>query len=386
MSNSLSINKSIVYVLVFLFTLHITPATYVNSSFLGEFVQESSIGIVFSIASIVTIIGFFYIRKVLRKIGNYKTTILMIFLELATLLLMAFVDVGSVVIIAYIIGFTCRSLIYFNLDVFLENMTSNESTGGIRGIFLTSLNMAFLIGPFIASLVMKDHDFWKIYLISSFLLLPVLYILIRYLRRFEDSTYEHVDIFKTAKRVYDHCNFYGIFVSAFLLRFFYSWMVIYTPIYLNQHIGFSLSETTMIIGIALIPFVLLEALLGWLADKKVGEKEILTAGFIITAGATAIMSFVSLPNIILWSAILFTTRIGASMIEVMTETYLFKKIDSEDIDVLSLFRMVRPVAYIFGPLLASFLLTFIDFKYLFLILGSIVLYGIRYSLAIRDTR
>lgn len=386
MSESFSINKSLLYVLVFIFTLHITPTTYINSSFLAKFTSEFNIGVIYSIASIITIFGFLFIRKILRKIGNYRTTLIILFVELLTLLLMFFSDISSVVILAYIIGFVCRSLIYFNLDVFLENMTVNENTGGIRGIFLTSLNMAFLIGPILASLILRNGNLEKIYLISSFLLIPVLYIVIRYLRKFEDPIYEKINLLKTIGKVYNHFNFRGIFISALILHFFYSWMVIYTPIYLNQHIGFSISETTLIIAIALIPFVLLEAFLGWLADRKIGEKEILTAGFLITAISTGTLAFVSAPNIILWSGILFTTRIGASMVEIMIETYLFKKIDSTEVDVLSLFHIIRPTSYIIGPLSASLLLTFVNFEYLFLILGAIVLFGIRYSLAIVDTK
>jgi len=163
-------------------------------------------------------------------------------------------------------------------------------------------------------------------------------------------------------------------------------MIIYTPLYLHNEIGFSLADTSLIIGIALIPFILLEAPLGKIADKYLGEKEILTAGFIITAGATMIIPFIEAPIFWLWAAILFTTRIGASMIEVMTETYIFKKINASSIDVVSFFRMVRPTAYIASPIIASVLLIHIDFKYIFLILGAVVLYGIRFSLVIKDTK
>lgn len=380
-----SIDKTIIYLLVFLFTLHVTPATYINSSFLGQFLDENKIGIVYSVASLFTIFSFLYTRKILNRFGNFKTFLVILLFEIVTLLTMAFVDIGWVAILAYIIGFTIRSIAFFNMDIFLENITKDEDTGGTRGVYLTSMNTAFIVGPFIAGFILSDHDFWKIYLLSTILLMPVLYIILKYLRNFEDPKYEKPELFKTAKCIYNHSDYYGIFAASFLLRFFYSFMIIYTPIYLNQYIGFSLSEVTLIIGIALIPFILLEALLGWLADNYVGEKEILTAGFIITAGATALMSFFHEPKFILWAGILFTTRIGASMIEIMTETYLFKKIDVENINVLSFFRIIRPIAYVISPLVVSFMLYFIDFRFIFLMLASFVLFGIRYSLSIRDT-
>lgn len=385
MESSSPFRKTILYVLIFIFTLHVTPATYINSSFLGQFLPESYVGYVFSVASVFTIIAFIFIRRLLTKIGNFKTALTMILLEVICLLTLVVSDFAPLVLTAYIIGFILRTLIMFSFDIFLENISKDDDTGSIRGIYLTSLNIAFLIGPIISSLLLTDHNFWKVYLFSTVILIPVIYIMLKYMRDFKDPVYEKPLFFKTAKRIYDHCNLYGIFFCAFLLRFFFSWMIIYTPIYLNQHIGFSLSETTLIIGVGLIPFVLLEALLGWLADTKIGEKEILTGGFIITAIATASISFINVPNMAIWMIILFITRVGAVMIEITTESYLFKKIDSGEINVLSFFRVIRPVAYVVSPIIASILLTIVDFKFIFLILGAIMLYGIRYSLAIRDT-
>jgi Na+/melibiose symporter-like transporter len=61
-----------------------------------------------------------------------------------------------------------------------------------------------------------------------------------------------------------------------LLQLFYTFMVIYVPIYLTEVIGFSWSELGLILCIALIPFVLLDSPVGELADKKYGEKEFLS--------------------------------------------------------------------------------------------------------------
>jgi MFS family permease len=87
----------------------------------------------------------------------------------------------------------------------------------------------------------------------------------------------------------------------------------------------------------------------------------------------------------LWVAILFITRIGASMIESMVETYLFKKVTDKNLYIVSLYRVVRPLAYIIGPALGSILLIFFDIKYLFLVLGSIMILGVNFSLKIKDT-
>ncbi|MFT5179576.1 MAG: MFS family permease [Candidatus Paceibacteria bacterium] len=380
------LHKIIIYILVFLFTLHFTPAIYINSSFLGQFLKANQVGYIYTIASILTIIGFIAIRPILSKYGNYKTLLALVLVEFIALLTLAFYKDPLLLIAAFIVSFMVTSIAFFNIDIFLENVSTNKDTGSIRGVFLTSLNTAFIIGPLMTGLVLTNGDFWKVYLLGAILLLPVIYILVRYLGSFHDPKYKDIDFFKTAKKIYRNHDLYSIFSSGFILRFFYAWMIIYTPIFLHQHIGFSFSEVSFIIGIALIAFVLLEAPLGYLADKYVGEKEILTAGFIITALATTLMTFTTEKNFILWAVILFVTRVGASMIEVMTETYLFKKINSTNISIMGFFRIIRPFAYILAPTIASLLLLSIDLKYIFVVLGAIMLFGLRYSLTITDTK
>ena len=106
----------------------------------------------------------------------------------------------------------------------------------------------------------------------------------------------------------------------------------------------------------------------------------------IIAVATALMSFVTDNSFLTWTVLLFMTRVGAACVEIMSETYFFKKIDGQDADIVSLQRSVRPLAGMLGPLVATALLPFIAFKSLFLILAVIVLSGLRFSLAIKDTK
>ena len=65
--------KNLIYLLIFLFTLHFTPATYVESSFLENLVGSSKVGLIYALASITTIIVLAIARKVVKKTGNYKT-------------------------------------------------------------------------------------------------------------------------------------------------------------------------------------------------------------------------------------------------------------------------------------------------------------------------
>lgn len=386
MLSNRKLNKSFIYIIVFLFTLHLTPATYIESAFLGQFMNTEGVSFIFSIASILTIIAFYIIAKGLKRFGNYKTILTVIIIEIISLLIMAFSRSPMFLISAYIVGFTLRNLIWFSLDIFLESKSKDRETGGIRGYYLTVINIGYLLGPIIASLILTDHQYYKIFFISAMLEIPVLFLTLKYLKNFEDPIYQKPNLLKHFLKMRQDVDIYFTVLSNFLLQFFYAWMVIYTPIFLIFEKGFAVSEATKIISIALLPFVIFQPFLGKIADKYTGEKEILTSGFIIMGIATSLFSFIISKNFILWAIILFVTRIGAAMVESMIEIHLFKRVDSSKINIIGIFRLVRPIAYLSASILATVLLLIIDFKYLFLILGIIMLYGIRFALAIKDTK
>jgi len=385
----LPLSKPMIYAVTFLFTLHFTPALYINSNFLEQFIQTDNVGYIFTISSILTIIGFITVRPILTKIGNYNLFITLLYVELIALGFMSAplsMFPSYVFLTAVIVAFITQALILFQLDIFLENITEDSETGSIRGAFLSAQSIATMAGPLIAGLLLTDHDFWKIYSFGIVLLLPTIFIARSFFKRFHDPVYEKPELRIAIRKIMHNKDLYCAFLIQMLLQGFYAWMVIFTPIFLHQVVGFTLSETTFIIGIALIPFIVLQQPLGKIADKWLGEQEMLVLGFIIMAGATATMGFMNTDSFWMWASILFLTRVGASMVEIMDETYFFKLVNSAEVNLMGAFRMLRPVAYIIFPTTASLLLIMIEMKFLFVILGVILLYGIRYSLILRDTK
>ena len=88
----LQANVFVIYLLSFLFTLHATLPVYINSTYLSHFATERFVGIIYVISSILTIVAFISIARVLRKFGNYLTVLILIFVEFFALLGLAFID------------------------------------------------------------------------------------------------------------------------------------------------------------------------------------------------------------------------------------------------------------------------------------------------------
>ncbi len=379
-------NRTIVYVIGFLFSIPIALTSYINSSFLENYISEYYIGIIYAFASIITIWGLFKMPKILTRLGNRLAALVFSLVIFASLIILSIGKNGALAISAFILYFVASNFILASLDIFVEDFSKNSAIGKFRGIYLMILNSAWVIAQIISGSIIAKSSFQGIYLFSAIFMFLVSFIFIFYLREFKDPQYIKVPILKTLKVFIKNKNISKIYLINFLLKFFFVWMVIYTPIYLHEYLKFGWEQIGIIFTIMLIPFVLVDFPLGKLSDK-IGEKKVLIYGFLISAFSVLIIPFIKKPEVILWAAVLFTTRIGAASIEIMSESYFFKEIKEENIGTLSFFRNTYPLAYIIAPLTAIPILLFVpSFKYIFFVLGAVMLLGLLITLRLKDIK
>jgi MFS family permease len=133
----------------------------------------------------------------------------------------------------------------------------------------------------------------------------------------------------------------------------------------------------------LLPFVLIQFPLGKYSDK-VGERKMLILGFLVASIATLSLFFIKKNEVWIWAVALFTTRIGAAIIEIMSDVYFFKHITKESDEFIAIYRNTAPVSYVLAPLVAFVAFSFIpSFNFIFIILGALMLYGVYLSSTIK---
>ncbi len=375
-----------VYIANLLLAFHWYAILYINSSYLSTFVSEARVGLLYMIGSTFNLCLFLSAPRLLSWIGNYRFIVTALFLEAIAIVGLAFAQSTALVIPLFILHQGIVPMILFSLDIFLEGYAKDESsTGGSRGIFLTLSNLALVISPALVSLILTNGDFYKVYMFSSLFLIPLIGISFAW-KGWEKNTLQNTKIWATFKELRAHKDVFTILKANFILQLFYAFMVIYLPIYLYQHIGFTWAEIGVILTVMFLPFLIFEFPIGRLADKKLGEKEILSLGFVVAGIATMLIALLDAPVFGIWALILFTTRIGASFIEITSESYFFKHVNSDNANIISFFRMTRPLSFIIAPPLAGLLLGSITYGALFGLVGFMMLFGLRYSLAIKDTR
>jgi len=384
-------NFGALYMAFTLLSLHWAVVLYINSSFLKQFVPDSAIGVLYTASSAVTIFAFLFISRVLKRVGNYPLTLFLTFLEMGALIGMAYAESLRVAIPLFMLHQAVTPLLLFNLDVYMERMIgrSEKETGGKRGLSLAVMSFAGAIAPLAAGQLVSDGDganFSVVYFASAFLLVPFLYIIVRYFQNFSDPRYHEIKILGTIRSFWVKRNIRNVFLTNFLLQFFFAWMVIYTPLYLNTVIGFTWSEIGIILFVALMAYVFFEYPIGLVADRYTGEKEMMFFGVLLIMLSTAALSFVHEPFLGIWMFLLFLTRTGASFVETTTESYFFKHTKGTDANIISFFRITRPLSYVVGALLGSLTLLYLPFSYIFLVLALLLSPAIVFVLFLKDTK
>ena len=379
-------NKTIIFLAGFLFSIPLALTSYINSSFLGSYISEYYVGAIYIIASSISIFGLFKMPKILTRLGNRHTAITFTLTSFLALLILAFSQNYLSVILGIIIYFISTDFIIASLDIFIEDLSKNKNIGKLRGLYLMIVNLAWVLAQMISGSIINKSSFKGIYLFSAGFMILNAVIFFIFLRDFKDPKYTKVPILKTLKVFLKNKSLSKIYSINLILKFFFAWMVIYTPIYLYEHLGFNWEQIGFIFTIMLIPFVLVDFPLGRLSDK-IGEKRMLITGFVITILFTFIIPFIGIPGVWIWAIILFGTRVGAATIEIMSESYFFKEVTDRNADEISFFRNTYPLSFIIAPALAIPVLLLVpSFKYIFFVLAAIMLIGLFISLRLKDIK
>ncbi|MES2213608.1 MAG: MFS transporter [Patescibacteria group bacterium] len=368
-------------------SFHYYLLVYINSSFLNNFFSDTQISALYIIGSLLNTIFLLNISKILNRFGNYRIAMVMIFLEIIATIGMIVANAPFLIGLYFIIHQIAVSLVGFNLDVFLETTGTDEKrTGEIRGMYMTLANITIIISTGLVALLLRHNVFWHVYLLSVVFLIPFYYLIYKYFKYSKEEPIQHIHIRGTLLYYMKDKNLYNIFISQFMLQLFYAYMVIYTPLHLIN-IGFSWTQIGLMFAIMLLPFVIFEIPIGDLADEKYGEKEFMTIGFVIMGIATMLMSFITIHSFWAWAVILFITRVGASFVEITSDSYFFKHVDQQKTNIISFYRITRPVSFIVAPILATVTLgLMIPLQYTFILIGACMIVATHFTLALEDTK
>lgn len=358
---------------------------YTISTYFSEISGTNNVGIFYLIAFTGVFISLFYIQPIVSRIGRSRLLYFSLGLSILLLTFLTRLPPSWFSIALFLLFMVTNSIVWVALDILIEGFSSDGMAGRIRGLHLTIMNSGVLIAPFLASKVLDNFHFEGIFFVLGIGYMVVFLIALLSFRNDNITFHEHLKPWQTIQKMIREKNILYIYIISFALDFFYALMIVYTSLYLLS-IGFSWTEIGIIFTIMLIPFVLLQYPLGAVADKRLGEKELLIVSIMIIIFSTASLPLIHSHNMWIWGAVLFLTRVGAAGIEILRDAYFYKQIDGDNTDLIAFFRTSRPVANILGAGIASLILVFLSLQSIFFVVVGVMIIALVATIFLEDTK
>lgn len=360
---------------------------YTVSTYFKESSGTENVGIFYFVSFVAVLFILLNLYKLTQKTGSVFVFFFSMVANIAFVAALIVLPKSLFGIAAMILYLISVSITWASLDVVLESFSVDKMSGRIRGLYLTVFNAGYVLGPLLASKIFIQFNFDGIFFVSLVFSMIILLFAMFGMRRAPNVVFpkKRQSIHSLVLEALRKKNISRIYYIAFVLDFFYALMVVYAPIYLLD-LGFSWNQLGVAFTIMLIPFVLVQYPAGILADKKIGEKEMIILAISIM-GLSSFLFFINTSkDILIWAVILFLTRVGAALVEILRDSYFYKQVDYRRADIIDFFRTAQSVAYIAAAVFATLILWVFPLKYVFLLLAVVVFSALIPAMKLTDSK
>lgn len=371
----------------FFFSIFSALITFILLPYLSLFIPIAYIGFVVAASAVVALCVFPFLPKLVERYGAQQIALVLSFAEMLVLLALAGAPSAIASIVLMILSIAIQPFLAYQFDILLEaTIADTNTTGEVRALFRTAWSVAALAAPLLlGALLANSNEYGRIFIAATAMLIPVV-VLLATKRLPRGPTPKLYQMYGTLVHIGKHRDLAATTFANLLLYLFYVWMPLYTPVYLHSVLGISWADLGWMFSIMLVPYVLIEYPAGWIADRYLGDKELMLAGFLIAGGAAMMLALLTPATpLFVILIILIGSRVGSALVEAMVEAHFFRRISKRDIDSVSVFRSVWPLSYIIGPIIGSMILVFGNYHLFFILTGGfIALAGVVTTLLIKD--
>lgn len=357
--------------------------------YLASLMSDVAAGFVIAFGALFSCFAFLFLPRLVSRYGAQQLAIVTAIMEMLVLFVLAGAPGAIAGAIFAAVAFSLQPFLAYELDLLLEATVAEEgTTGRVRTLFITAWNIASLAAPLLIGALLATSDAYpKVFLAAAVAIVPFITLFV--VRKLPSGHAPKLaTIGETFNRIRHDRDLAAVMFGHLLLYLFFVWAPFYTPIYLHTVLGIPWTDLGWMFAVMLIPYVLIEYPAGVLADKLIGDKEMMFAGFLITGGSFAAIGLLTAatPSFVIL-AVLIASRIGAALVESMTEGHFFRRVSEKDVNSVSMFRGIWPLSDIIAPLIGSLILLLGGYEILFFITGGLIaILGAGATLLIKDFR
>lgn len=350
----------------FFFALQYASIVYSTSLFFADIVHTKNIWIVYTVAAIFSLVLNSLVSRALRGVEINRFISKTILLSIVSTTLLFYTSYPLLVVIEYVLLYGLSALLYNLFSISLEEFSKNTSTGATRGIFNASGSAAYLLGPFLTSFFIPYYGIHSIFMFSTCIGIVGYLVFRNYAKITRNYTVHPQSAKGNFRKLFKNRDLLYITIAQLGVNAFFISMVVFLPFKL-QSIGISLTQyLSVLLPVALSPFLFVPPILGAYEDKMKDEKQILTTAYFGIIFCLIVISFMNTTSLFAWGAIMFLARFCASAAEISTNSYFYKKVKAEEVSIISTFVSTEYFAYLFFSPILTFLYVFSGVDIVFL--------------------
>lgn len=359
---------------------------FMVAPYFRDILLTDNVTIPYILPEILVLVLFSWFLRMVGRVGKTVVFFTLVFFQILLLSMSIFFH-GTITSVAYIVAhFASLPFLIMLLDMILEAHSKNEDSGRVRGLYIFFSGVGFIAGPVVGGFLADRYGFTVIFFVAIVCYVVIfLLALSRYLTEGTSEMLKKVSLLSSARQLGYNRDMRNIYIISFLLEGFYTMSVITFPIILIKS-GLTLAQAGLIFTVMILPFIVFSYPAGCLADRRWGEKEILVGAMVFLGIALLVISQTESGGMFLWMGLFFATRVGAAIMETMRDSYFYKRVDGDDLALISFFRTARAV----GSILAAgitFLFLYFGRSYgeVFIFFSVCFFMGIILALQLKDS-
>jgi MFS family permease len=351
--------------------------------YLDSFLDSAAlVGFISAFLTAISFLSYFVFIPIIEKVNKPKLYVFCLVMFAIGYLLLALNKSFYIFVLIASFLTILATLRASSFGIIIKDKTQNKKLSRNEGIMYTFFNLAWVLGPLIAGYISDAFGISLIFTLSAiFLLVATAFFIIVSVKdnRIEKKPDKNLlknffEFFKDEKRILTYIVSGGV-------SMWWAFVYLFMPIYIINSGLHPLWVGYFLFAVA-VPLVLLEFPFSKLASK-IGFKKIFILGFSITSICSLICFFV--PNLYLIMGMLVIASVGMAMLEPTTEAYFFDLTrDKEEQRFYGPYNTNADISQFIGKILASILLIFLPFKFLFILFALMMGLYVIFSSRIKD--
>src|SRR3989344_2086647 len=153
-----------VFISVLFLSINFGAVLYVNSTLLRQYFDAETTSILFVLGAVGSILLFLIVPKLIEAFGKRLLLFVSLILVAGATLSLGLAQEANAVAISFLIYSSFFFIIYYILDIFLEEVTRDTNTGEVRGGYMTILNLGIMLGPLMLTILSTLNGLTPIYI------------------------------------------------------------------------------------------------------------------------------------------------------------------------------------------------------------------------------